>query len=148
MDQKFNELSEAAKADFFVKCQELLIQHHPDSPFIITKENWGTRRPNMLVLLDYKGFCYRNNDVCVLYNLIRVEDPKDIPRIVRETFFQPPHPDYNAIAIDFVVFKELKDCLEFCKTRYEPRIANVVYVKNNEPKVYPTDKLLAHLAKA
>lgn len=145
MQTKFQNLTKEQKADFFVKCQELLVQFHPDSPFIFRQDNVEPRKAFVQNFLkNYKGYVYRDDNVCILYNYIKVA-PTDVIQTIKDNLYQEPHPDYNGISIDFVVFRDLKDCLEFCQMRKEPRVEYVVFVKNNEPKVYFAEKLLAHL---
>jgi hypothetical protein len=75
--------------------------------------------------------------VCALYNHIVVTDPKEPERTLRAHLYQQPAADYNAVTIDFVVFKELKDCQRLIQAAYDPRIQYVLFVRHNQVKLYP-----------
>lgn len=139
----FQSLSAEKKVDFFVKCQELLIQYHPDSPFICRADNLEVRKKFVADFLkNYKGFCYQNDNICILYNHVKVEDPKDPIGAVKAHLYKPPQVEYNGVSVDFVVFRKLEDCLGFCKAQYKPNIQYILFVKNNEVKLYETESLL------
>jgi hypothetical protein len=135
------------KIEFFVRCQDLLIRHHPESEFIITKENWNEKKDFAIDFVNrYKGWVYSDATICALFNKVRVEDEKNPTKTLKRYYFQESAPDFNAYCIDFVVFRKLIDCIAFCKSQYSPEIKYVLFVKNNEVKLYHTDKLLTHLS--
>ena len=143
----FSEVSNEEKIDFFVNCQKLLIAHHPNSDFIFRK-NSGSDKISMAIDFchKYKGYMYQNENICILFNKIVVTDPKENPAIIlKNHMYKEPDPNYNGWSIDFVVFRDVKDCLQFCKTFYHPRISHIIFVKNNQPKIYPTTKFLSRL---
>lgn len=142
----FQSLTRDEKIDFFVKCQKLLVENHPKSEFIFTQENSRERKywANQL-LLKYKGYVYADDKICILFNHVRVDDPKNPKDTLKKMIYQPPAENFNAVAIDFVVFRKLGDCIEFCKSQYVPQIEWIVFVKNNEIKLYKTKDLLMHL---
>jgi hypothetical protein len=145
----FQNLTNEQKIDFFVKCQTLLIEHHPHSEFLFTETNLKDRKDFVYKFFHkYQGFYYQDDKVCILYNKIKVEDEKDPIKAIKDHMYRKPVADYNAISIDFVVFRKLEDCFAFCKTYYEPRIAYIVFVKNSAVKLYKTDKLLSSLSSA
>jgi hypothetical protein len=142
----FQSLSFNDKVEFFVKCQELLVAHHPESEFIFTKENLESRRHWVDdFLTKYKGYAYADENICVLFNKVRVDDPKNPTKVLKDAMYQPPREDHNAVSIDFVVFKKLGDCMNFCKSNYSPHIEWIIFVKKNEIKLYKTKDLLVHL---
>lgn len=142
----FHSLSHNEKVEFFIKCQELLLAEHPTSEFIFTKDNVEARKYWVNQFLEkYKGYVYYDDKICVLFNRVRVDDPKDPKGILKKIVYQPPHENFNAVSLDFVVFRKLGDCMEFCKSQYIPQIEWIVYVKKNELKLYKTKDLLIHL---
>jgi hypothetical protein len=146
MPTLFQSLSLASRLEFFANCQRLLIEFHPTSEFLFTKENYAERKVFVLDFLHkYKGYCYYDDNICVLFNKVKVEDPRNPVKVVKDHIYKEPVEDFNAYSIDFVVFRKLSDCLNFCQAQYSPRIQYVCFVKNNEVKLYETSKLLAHL---
>lgn len=142
----FQSLSHKDKVDFFVGCQELLARHHPKSPFLFTKENMEERRFWVESFLNkYKGYAYADGNICVLFNKVRVDDARNPNKVLKDHFYAAPRADFNAVSIDFVVFRKLGDCFDFCKSQYSPQIEWIVFVKNNELKLYKTKDLLMHL---
>lgn len=142
----FQSLSKEEKIEFFVKCQSLLVAHHPDSEFILTKENWRDRIGFARNFIErYKGYCYADDNICVLFNKVKIIDPKDPIKALKDHIYQEPAIDFNAYSIDFVVFKKLADCLGFCLAQYSPQIVYVLFVKNNEVKLYEAARLLDKL---
>jgi hypothetical protein len=144
MSKLFENLTISEQIDFFAQCQRLLIEHHPHSEFLLTKENFTQRKEYALTFIKkYKGYAHADNAICVLYNKIYVADPRNPIKVIKDHLYAGPRTlDYNAISIDFVVFKQLADCMGFCKTHYNPQIKYVVFVRHNEVKLYTTEKLL------
>lgn len=142
----FQELTNVEKVEFFLKCQQLLRDFHPKSDFIFRENNVAERMRHVAALsAKYKGFCYSNENICVLFNKIYVADERDPVTSLRENMYREPAKEYNAVSIDFVVFRNLNDCMEFSKAQYEPRIAYTVFVKNNQPKIYKTEKFISRI---
>ncbi len=143
MLQSFQELTQEKKVDFFVKCQELMIKHHPDSPFVVREKDLE----KVLTaceknILKYQGYSYSDDNVCVLWNHIVVTDPKDVKRAVQENAYRPPNPDFNAVSIDFAVFKHIKDCVEFIRGNDNDRIEHILFIRDGVPKLYPKSMLV------
>jgi hypothetical protein len=142
----FQSLSKEQQIDFFIKCQEILVNSHPTSEFIITKENWPERKHYALDFINkYKGYVYYNNQICLLFNKIRINDPQNPVKALKDHIFKEPQSDYNAYSIDFACFLNIKNCLGFIKTQDNPQILYVLYVKNNSVKLYLKENLLKHL---
>lgn len=148
IDKRFTELTDKERVEFFVHCQRLLVAHHPDSPFVVRKNNLRARIEHMKTLLaNYKGCVYQDEYVCVLYNYLVVSNPKEPELAVRSRMYQPPDDNYNSVIVDFVVFRELKDCMNFVQVKQNPRIQYVLFARHNSIKVYPTVSLLANVFK-
>jgi hypothetical protein len=142
----FQSLSHKEKVEFFVHCQELLVKFHPKSHFVFTKENLAERTHWVESFLSkYKGYTYSDENICVLFNKVRVDDARNPNKVLKDHVYREPASDFNAVSIDFVVFRKLGDCLAFCKDQYSPQIEWIVFVKNNEIKLYKTKDLLVHL---
>ena len=142
----FSEMKAEEKIDFFVYCQKLLVEFHPDSPFICRRNNTKSRIQQMKGFIEnYKGLCYQDDNIGVLYNRIVITDPSDPILALKTNMYKASHPDYNAVSIDFVVFRDLKDCMAFVKTNYDPRIQHVLFVKNNKVKIYPIVNFLTQM---
>ena len=145
---RFQRLSNEEKIEFFVKCQELLTTHHPTSEFLFTKDNLESRKNFVLDFVNkYKGFVYYDENICILYNKVFVKDPNDPVKVIKDHIYQEPREmDYNAVSIDFVVFRQLTDCIGFCRAQYNPQIAYILFVRHNEIKLYESQKLLKSLS--
>lgn len=142
----FQSLSVEEKAQFFAHGQSLLIQFHPNSDFIFRQSNVKDRLNEAKSLAHkYQGLCYADDNICVLFNKIVVSDPKDAVATLQANMFRPPHENYNGVSIDFVVFREIKDCMGFCQKQYDPKIQYVVYSKAGKPKIYKTEELMSHV---
>ena len=142
----FQNLISEEKVNFFVKCQEILIKYHPESPFVFTTNKLDDKKAFFKQFYErYQGYTYRNDNICILFNKIRVKDPRDPVKAIKDALWKEPAEDYNAYAIDFVVFSEMAQCLEFCKAQYEERIKFILFGRNNDIKIYETKKLLSKL---
>lgn len=138
LHKNFTEATDLEKVDFFVHCQKLLIKFHPQSPFLCRRDNIKQRIQHILNFFNnYKGLCLWDENVCVLYNKIVVTDDKDPVYALRTNMFKPADPNYNAITIDFVVFRTMEDCKNIVPSVYEPRLQYAIFVKNNKVKIYP-----------
>ncbi len=143
----FQDLTKEDKVGFFVKCQEILKNHHPDSPFIFRASNFNERKTFFKDFYEkYKGFAYQTENVCILFNKIALKDPKNPIESVKNSKWHGPNEDYNAFMIDWVVFDLLESCLSFCKSQYNNKIRYIIFGRNNDIKVYETDKLLKKLS--
>lgn len=139
----FQELADEQKVDFFIKCQEILVNYHPDSEFICRENDINTKKHFFKEFYhQYKGYTYNNENVCLLFNRVFIKDRYDPVKVIKDHIYQPPQEEYNAISIDFVAFNKLEHCLEFCKNQYDEKIKYILFVKNNEVKIYETKKLL------
>lgn len=142
----FNNATKEEKLEFFLKCQSLLVEHHPDSPFVFREDNVDDRmKDSRAFLFNYKGLIYMDDNICVLFNKIKRDEGMSAVEVLNKYKFQPPDPDFNAVSIDFVVFRNLKDCAEWTKNQYDPRIKYVIYVKNGTPQFYQTEKLISRI---
>lgn len=142
----FQALITEEKINFFVKCQELLINHHPNSQFLLKKENLEEKKHFILEFIKkYKGFTYYDDNVCILFNKIFIKDERDPIGALKDHLYQEPQENYNTYSVDFVVFRYLTDCIEFCRSQYTEQIKYLLFVKNNEVKLYRTEKLLTRL---
>lgn len=142
----FQELTNEEKADFFAKCQEILIAHHPDSQYLVRPHDLKTKQAHFLNLVkNYKGYAFFNNDICVLYNKIKVSDPKDIVWVLKKSIMAAPAEDYNAAIIDFVAFRQLRNAVTIYKLGMEEKFFYFLYVKNNEVKLYESSKMIGQL---
>jgi len=144
----FVELTPVEKVEFFVHCQRLLTAHHPRSSFVVRKSNFKERLEHMRTLLaNYKGKVYQDEQVCVLYNYLVLPDAREPETAVRYQMFKAPADPYNAIIIDFVVFREMRDCLTFVKDIVEPKLQHVLFARHNRIKVYSVVDLLHSIFK-
>ncbi len=139
----FQSLSKEEKIDFFVRCQDLLIKHHNQSEFLFTQENYSERKDFALNFIErYNGYIFSNENICLLYNKIKIKDEKTPVKAIRENMYQAPDPNYNAIIVDFATFDILEHVIEFFKTQMEERLKFILYVKKNHPKIYRAAQLL------
>jgi hypothetical protein len=144
--KSFQATSSQEKLEFFVHTQRLLTTHHPESPFIFREDNVMERMEYVKNLSSrYQGFCYANDQVAILFNKIMVADIQDPVAALQNHKFKPAADPYNAVSIDFVVFRDIKDCLDFCQTQYDPFIKHVVYVKNGRPQIFETARLVSRI---
>ena len=134
------------KINFFLKCQELLVANHPDSPFIFREDNLEER---LYFFKDfakkYKGFVYMCEDLCILFNKIHLRDANDPIKDIKAKMYQPPEENFNCYMIDWVVFKKLRNVKKFIENEYSPQIKWAAWAKNQDIKIYPLDKLLSSL---
>jgi len=146
MSKLFTLLTSPEKIDFFVNCQKLLLNNHPTSEFLLTKDNLEEKKYYALEFIKkYKGYCYNDENVCILYNKFKIIEPTNPKKELKDHIFKEPENDFNCVLIDFVVFRKMIDCLQFIKKEDESKIEYVLFVKNNEVKLYNKNKLLEKL---
>lgn len=146
MIKLFIDMTVEEKIQFFLKCQRLLVTFHPKSQYVFTKNNAQEKLAFAKDLISqYKGFCYQDENVAALFNRIVVADPSDPVGAVKANLYKHPHPDFNAVSVDFVVFRKIEDCIALCKSQYTPRMEYIIFVKNNQPKLYKTGPFMAQI---
>lgn len=143
MSKLFKSLSQNEKVDFFVKCQELMLQHHPESPFII-RENSLEKSLDAFQnnIQRYQGYCYTDDNICVLWNKILVSDPINVSRVIKECAYQPPNPNFNGVSIDFAVFRRMDDCFDFINRNKESQMKYILFIREGKPKIHSIDQIL------
>lgn len=146
MSGLFVDLKAEEKVNFFVHCQKLLTENHPNSPFICRAGNIKIRLAHMKgFVTSYKGLCYQDENVCALYNKIVLTNPTEPELAVRDHMYKAPSEHYNAMVVDFVVFREIKDCSKFVQLEYNANIQHVLFVRHNKVKVYQTIDFLKQI---
>jgi flagellar biosynthesis regulator FlaF len=149
MSNLFQSLTQDQKIDFFIQCQILLIKHHPTSSFVIREKGLDKAleafRDN---IHRYKGFYHRDENVCILWNHIFISDPKSPRKALTENAYKEPHLDYNAISIDWAVFRKMEDIFKFVKENYEERIEYVLFIREGNPKIYEAANILKAIGQA
>ncbi len=142
----FQSLTPEERIEFFVNCQQILANHHPDSPFAFTTANLSARKNYFKDFYNkYKGFSYTDNNVCILFNKIYVGDPRDPVVAVKSNLWKEPSERFNAYLIDFVAFDLIENCLNFCRAQYQEKIKYILFARHNDIKIYETQKLLNKL---
>lgn len=143
MTTLFQSLDQNQKIDFFIQCQKLMIKHHPGSSFIIREKNLNKALDSFCANINqYKGFVYSDANICVLWNHIFVEDPKNINKILTDNAYRPPNPAFNGVSIDFAVFRKMEESLLFIRQNYQPQIKHVLFIREGHPKLYDADAIL------
>jgi len=145
MDAKpFDSLSNTEKIDFFVRCQDLLLKYHPNSPFLFRKDNAKDRLAFVKPVCEqYKGFAYWDDNVCAIYNKIVVNSEDEAVQAVSFYKYKPPAVPYNAIIVDFVVFKELKDCVTLVAQQFNASLKYILFIRHSQVRIYPTLQFLS-----
>jgi hypothetical protein len=143
--KQMSKMSLEERVAFFVQCQQILITYHPDSVYLTDRKNLKERLSFARDFIQkYKGYCYADEKICVLFNKIRVDNPTDPVGALKLHLYQEPRTlDFNTYAIDFAVFRQLEDCLDFCKVHNSPQVKYVLFVHHNEVKLYDKAKLLS-----
>lgn len=148
MQGQFNLLSDDDKVGFFLHCQSLLSLYHPKSKFAFRDDNIIERLQYVEnIFLNYKGFCFTDNNVAILYNRIKAteDELKNPANVMKDNLYKESPQDYNCVTFDFTVMKNLRNCLPFIKSHYDPRVLNVIYVRDGKPTVYKTSELIKGL---
>lgn len=146
MQKPFNTLDLGQKVEFFVACQQLLLAHHADSPFIIRQNTLSQTVDTFKYYINkYQGYAYQDDNVCVLWNHVWIPNTPDIKEIIKAVAYQPPAHPFNGASIDFVVFRKLADCLTFIKNNDHPDIQKVLFFRDGKAKLHPKAELLRGL---
>lgn len=143
----FQSTTKQEKIDFFVHAQEILIAHHPNSEFTFREDNLKTRMTYVRQMVaQYQGLCYMDDNINVLFNYVKMVEDDPI-KTLAASMFKPPADPYDAVSIDMVIFKRLKDCADWVRARYDPQIKYIIYVKNGKPQKYSTADLISRVLK-
>ena len=140
----FQSLTTIQKIDFFVKCQELMLKYHPNSPFVVREDSLKQSLDAFANNINrYKGFVHSDENICLLWNYVHISDEHDENRALVENGYKAPHPEYNAVSMDFVVCRKVRDYYEFIKQYDEPRIQYILSVKYQKAKIINKSKLIS-----
>lgn len=141
----FQSLNKTQKIEFFLNSQRILTEFHPKSSFIIRVNNMKERLDHAKYLSEnYKGFCYSDENVAILYNKIFF-DASDLIGSFKGGQFKEASENYNSIIIDWAAFRKMEDCFKFIQLNNDSKLAHTIYVKNGKPQVYKTEQLVARL---
>jgi hypothetical protein len=142
----FQQLTTREKLDFFINCQKILIQWHPESEFVTRESNLAARIEHVGELVrNYNGLVHSSDKLCVLYNKIFVKDASDPVAAMRDAQYKEPDPNFNAVLIDFAAFSDLSAAQDWCKSIYEPRIEWILFTRQGRVKIHKTQNFLAAL---
>jgi len=120
-----------------------MLKHHPNSPFIIRERTLDKALEAFQDnILRYQGYCYADENICVLWNKIIISDPLNVNRAITENAYQPPNPNFNAASIDFAVFRKIDDCFAFIKQNNESQMKHILFIREGKPKIYPIETIL------
>jgi len=140
---QFNKIAQEDKIEFFLRCQDILIKYHPNSPYVVRENNLEKTIEGLCSNINkYNGYYYSDENICVLWNHIYVTDPNNPTQTLVENAYKLPHPNYNGVSIDFAAFRKMEDCLSFIKNNYTPQIEHILFVKEGNPKLYRANQLL------
>jgi len=103
----FNDLDREERLDFFQRCQDMLVKHNPNSPYIMRYGSPVTKSYFFDVFLRYQGILYETDKIIVMFNKHRCSGREEIIEKYRENLFLPPHPEPNTYSIDFVSSSQL-----------------------------------------
>lgn len=139
----FQSISQEDKVNFFVQCQALMLKHHPKSQFVI-KEKQLDKALELFKdnIMRYQGYVHADENICILWNKIIISDANNANRAVTENAYLPPNQNFNAVSIDFAVFRKIEDCFLFIKANHEVQMKHVLFIREGKPKIYPIDQIL------
>ena len=148
MSTLFQSLNQKEKIEFFVQCQALMLNHHPNSNFII-KENKLQQSLDIFRdnIMRYQGYMHMDNNICVLWNKIFVTDPSNVNRVITENAYMPPKEKFNGVSIDFAVFNSMIHCQNFIKDNDEESIKYILFIREGRPKIYKKEEIINHIPK-
>lgn len=140
----FKSLTFEQKVEFFLNVQKLLVQYHPDNHFVFREDNKEIRKQITIEFIkNYKGFCFSNENINILFNKIFIDDPNKV--LNNFNIYQESAQNYNTISVDFVVMKEIKDLEVFCRLQYNSKLKWVTFVKNKKIRIFESEKILGNL---
>ena len=146
MSTLFQSQKQEEKIDFFVRCQTLMLKHHPKSSFIITQRTLPKAIESFQESIHrYQGYSHADENICVLWNKILVSDETNVNRVVTENAYQPPNPKFNGVSIDFAVFRKIEDCFMFIQANKQEEMKYVLFIREGRPKLYPLEQILKSL---
>lgn len=132
------------KIEFFFTCQKILLQYHPNSEYVLREDNLNASVAKFASMIrQYQGLWAFDDNVCILHNRIYVADPTDPVLALKSNLWKPPQTHYNGISIDFVVFREIKDCFEFIQSQYNQNIKHILFVRDGKPRIYDALSLIS-----
>ena len=134
------------KIYFFVKCQAILLEYHPKSSYIATKDNIKIILNAFISQIDkYKGRWYYNDHACILWKHIMISDPSDPHAALIENAYKEEPAAWNGVAIDFAAFRRISDCRDFIAANDKPSIEHVLFIRDGRPRIYKKEYLIKKL---
>lgn len=142
----FSSLKRDEKIQFFLKCQQIGAQYHPNSPYTVTRDSIKTFLDfYKKISQEYRGYIYEGENVCALFNLVEYNPSLSMKESLASYIYQPPHEKYNAVLIDFLAARNLRDSIELKNHIYHDKIQFILAVRNFDLEVIPVKKMLERL---
>lgn len=136
----FDEMPVQDRVDFFQKCQEMMVKSYGGNHFLLHSKN----KNEILsfykkLVLNYKGYCYSSDKICILFNVINSSPSNE--EITNSSWRGPPIKDGDIYFVDYVVgsinqdtYQELKGVMNF------PGVNKISFLRNGHLSVFELDK--------
>jgi len=139
---KFKEMGKDAKLAFFQRCQDLMIEVQPDSPWILRERQTHNTRNRTFFLdsfLRYQGFVYEAGGVIIMFNKHFYENKEEPIKKYVDYLYTGPHPTPNTYAIDFITAKINADKLRELEPYFKDDMKYITYLRGPRPCVFNFD---------
>ncbi len=136
----FNEMPVQDRVDFFQKCQEMMVKSYGGNHFLLHSKN----KNEILsfykkLVLNYKGYCYSSDKICILFNVINSSPSNE--EITNSSWRGPPIKDGDIYFVDYVVgsinagtYQELKGVMNF------PGVDKIGFLRGGRLSIFELDK--------
>jgi hypothetical protein len=102
----FTDMGKEEKLQFFQRCQDLLLETTPDSPYVLRQGDLDRNRSYFLdIFLRYQGLVYESDGIILLFNKLQYENKDQIYEHYRQRLFHPPDKNPNTYTVDFIASK-------------------------------------------
>jgi len=102
----FTDLDKEERIEFFQRCQDLLLETAPESPYILRQGDVARNKSYFLdIFLKYQGLIYESDGIILLFNKLQYEDKDHIYEQYRDRLFHSPDKEPNTYSVDFIAAK-------------------------------------------
>ena len=145
MTSIYQSLSKAEKIKIFQKCQQLLVQYHPDSEFIVRRSLLNGKRTKTIETLiklykDFNGSVYLDDNSVIFFKMFNLTDAQELYK----KYELPSEDNADTVFIIFATFNsKMTNIKAIIDTELRGEVKKIAFSREGKFRIHPLAALKA-----